>query len=179
LRAGIYLRISEDRDGSQTATARQVEDCRRFCDAKRWDVVDVFEDVDVSAFRRSVKRPEFDRLLEAVRQRELDVVISWKLDRLSRRLRDFALLDEICEGAGARIVTVVDAIDTSTSAGRVVASIMTALARAESENISLRVARKHLEMAKAGPHAAQEVAGAMAGAQRQRLRPVRVQGTSL
>ena len=149
-RVGIYLRISEDRDGQQTATARQQQDCRGLAEARGWTVVDVFEDVDVSAYKRKAKRPEFERMIGAVRDGEIDIVLAWKLDRITRRLRDFARLDEECETAGARVVTLVDAIDTGTSAGRVVASIMTSLARAESENISVRTARKHRELAQQG-----------------------------
>ena len=150
MRAGIYLRISDDRDGTSTATSRQLEDCRRLAEGRGWSVSDIFQDSDLSAYKKGVVRPEFERMLQAVKAREVEVVVAWKLDRISRRIRDFARLDEECETAGAHIVTVADSIDTSTSAGRVVASIMTALARAESENISVRVARKAREMAQAG-----------------------------
>lgn len=150
VRAALYLRISEDRDGNQTATARQREDCAKFAESRGWEIADVFEDVDVSAFDKRVKRPEFERLLTAVREGQIDAVVAWKLDRLTRRLRDFSRLDEECETAGARIVTLVDGVDTSTSAGRVVATIMTGMARAESENISVRGARKARELALAG-----------------------------
>lgn len=49
-RVGIYARISEDKDGQQTATARQREDCEAFAVGKGWDVADNFEDIDISAF---------------------------------------------------------------------------------------------------------------------------------
>lgn len=150
MRCGIYLRISDDANGTSTATARQLEDCRKMADARGWTIVDTFEDSDLSAYNRRVVRPEFERMVEAVKAGELDVILAWKLDRLSRRLRDFARLDEECEAAGARVVTLIDGIDTSTSAGRVVASVMTAMARAESENISVRGARKAREMALQG-----------------------------
>lgn len=150
MRTGIYLRISDDANGTSTATARQLEDCRKLAEARGWTVVDTFEDSDLSAFKRRVVRPEFERMVRAVQDGNLDVVLAWKLDRLSRRLRDFARLDEECEAAGARVVTLVDGIDTSTSAGRVVASVMTAMARAESEGISVRGARKAREMAQQG-----------------------------
>lgn len=150
MRTGIYVRISDDANGTSTATARQLEDCRKLAEARGWTVADTFEDADLSAYKRRVVRPEFERMVEAVKAGEIDVVLAWKLDRLSRRLRDFARLDEECEAAGARIVTLVDGIDTSTSAGRVVASVMTAMARAESENISVRGARKAREMAQQG-----------------------------
>lgn len=150
MRAGIYLRISVDRDGTSTANARQLEDCRKLAEARGWTVADTFEDSDVSAYKRGTVRPEFERMIEAIRAREIDVVLAWKLDRLARRLKDFARVDEECEAAGARVVTLIDGIDTGTSAGRVVASVMTAMARAESENISVRGARKAREMAQQG-----------------------------
>ena len=57
-RVGVYARISVDADGTQTATARQLADCRAFAQHRRWEVTDVFEDVDISAYQTKVKRPE-------------------------------------------------------------------------------------------------------------------------
>src|SRR5450830_118976 len=108
---GIYLRISDDKDGQQTATARQAEDCRRYAGTHGWEVVDTFEDVDLSAYQRRVRRPEFERMLEAVRTHAIDGVLAWKMDRITRRQRDLVRLDEECETAGAFISTVVEGID--------------------------------------------------------------------
>ncbi len=149
LRAAIYTRISVDPDGRQTATVRQLEDCRKHIADRGWAEIGVYEDPDISAFKQKV-RPSFERLKADIAAGRVDVVVAWKLDRLWRRARDFADLDEACEAAGARIVTVVDGIDTATSAGRMVATMMTGLARAESENISIRQRRKHLEIAQQG-----------------------------
>ena len=148
-RVGIYLRISEDRDGEQTATKRQRADCRRYAKSHGWEAVDVFEDVDVSAFK-SVRRPEFERMLGAVRDKHVDGVLAWKIDRITRRQKDLVRLDEVCEQAGAFIATVVEGIDTREPTGRFVAELLVAQARMESENSSIRVIRKHKEMAKAG-----------------------------
>ena len=149
-RVGIYLRISEDRDGQQTATKRQRADCRRFAKSHGWEAVDVFEDVDTSAFKKGVRRPEFERMLESVRDKDVDGVLAWKMDRITRRQRDLVRLDEACEEAGAFIATVVENIDTREPTGRFVAELLVAQARMESENSSIRVTRKHEEMAKAG-----------------------------
>lgn len=151
---GIYVRISDDRDGQQTATERQRADCERFAESHGWEVVDHFSDVDLSAFQRRTKRPEFDRMIEAVRTHAVDGVLAWKLDRITRRQRDLVRLDEACEDAGGFIATVVDAIDTRSSTGRFVAELLTAQARMESENSSIRVKRKHIErVAKGKPGA--------------------------
>ena len=149
-RIGIYLRISDDREGNQTATERQQEDCRKFAAGKGWEVVDVFEDVDLSAFQRTVRRPEFERMLQAVSEKAIDGVLAWKLDRITRRQRDLVRLDEACEDVGGFIATVVDQIDTREPASRFVAELLTAQARMESENASIRVRRQHEERAKKG-----------------------------
>ena len=149
-RVGVYLRISDDRDGQQSATARQAEDCRKYATAKGWEVVDVFEDVDLSAFKRTVRRPEFERMLAAVRDRQIDGVLAWKIDRITRRQRDLVRLDEACEAAGAFIATAADQIDTRQPTGRFVAELLVAQARMESENTSIRVASQHAERARRG-----------------------------
>ena len=88
LRIGIYARISEDRDGHQTATARQLDDCRAHVERHGWEVADIFEDVDISAYSLKATRPEFERLLLALRHGDIDGVVIWKLDRLTRQQRD-------------------------------------------------------------------------------------------
>lgn len=149
-RVAIYLRISSDPDGSQTATGRQREDCEKLATAREWEVAGVYEDVDLSAYKRGVVRPAFEKLKRDVAAGHIDIVLCWKLDRLARRSMDFAELDEIAEAAHARIITIVDGIDTGTSAGRVLATIITGLARAESENISVRSRRKAQQVIEQG-----------------------------
>jgi site-specific DNA recombinase len=149
-RVGIYLRISDDRDGTQTATERQLEDCRSFAASRGWAVADVFEDVDLSAYKRTVKRPEFERMITAVADKGIDGVLAWKIDRLTRRQRDLVRLDEAAETAGGFIATVTENIDTRQPTGRFVAELLTAQARMESQNTSTRVTRAHEQMAKQG-----------------------------
>ena len=150
LRAAIYTRISTDPSGTSTATTRQLEDCRALLAARGWEEAGVYEDPDISAYSRTVVRPSFERMKADIAGGRIDAVVAWKLDRLFRGTRDFSALDDICVDAGAIIVTVVDGIDTGTSAGRMVATMMTGLARAESENISIRARRKAAELARDG-----------------------------
>lgn len=96
LSVGVYLRISEDRDGQQTATSRQLADCQAYCERRGWEVEEVFEDVDLSAFSTRVKRPQFARMLETLRAGEIAGVVTWKLDRLSRQQRDLVRVMEAC-----------------------------------------------------------------------------------
>src|SRR5262245_38888868 len=104
----LYARLSRDRDGTQTATSRQLDDCRKFADAKGWAIVAEHEDADLSAYSSTVVRPGFEAVKAAVAAGEADIVLAWKLDRLLRRPADFEKLWELCEAHGANIVTVAD-----------------------------------------------------------------------
>src|SRR5919106_3125242 len=149
-RIGIYLRISDDADGTSTATDRQRQDCRRYAEQRGWTVADTFEDRDLSAYKPNVRRPEFERMLTAVRDHEITGVLAWKIDRISRRLRDFVRLDEQCEQAGAFISTVEGNVNTREASGRFLAELLTAQARMESANTSARILRKQQELREQG-----------------------------
>lgn len=150
MNVGIYLRISDDDDGRSTATARQAEDCKRYAATKGWEVSDTFEDIDVSAYQRTAKRPEFERMLEAVRTHEIDGVLAWKMDRISRRPKDLVRLDEVCEAAGGFIATVTEGINTSEATGQFVSMMLVSMAQMESANTSMRVKRAQAANAVAG-----------------------------
>ena len=64
MKVAIYTRLSRDMDGRQTATARQEKDCRALALSKGWKVAQVYEDIDFSAFKRGVRRPAYEELLE-------------------------------------------------------------------------------------------------------------------
>jgi len=148
-RAALYMRISDDQDGEQQATMRQRADCLAFAERKGWEVVEAYEDVDISAFR-NVRRPAFEAMLSAVAEGRIDVVVSWKMDRLSRRLKDLVRLDEVCEAASATVATVVDGVDTSTASGKFVSELLVAQAKMESGNTSTRVKRALAQQAADG-----------------------------
>jgi DNA invertase Pin-like site-specific DNA recombinase len=148
-RAALYMRISDDQDGEQQATGRQREDCLAHAARKGWEVAEIFEDIDISAFR-NVRRPGFEAMLTAIADGRIDVVLSWKMDRLSRRLKDLVRLDEVCEAAGATIATIVDGVDTSTAAGKFVSELLVSQAKMESANTSIRVKRSLAQHAAEG-----------------------------
>lgn len=150
VRVGVYARISEDRDGQQTATERQLRDCRELAQRRGWEVVDGFEDVDISAYSKKARRPEFERMLEALRAGDIVGVVVWKLDRLTRQQRDLVRVMEACEHHKAFIASVTEPIDTRENYGQFVAELLVAQARMESANTSARQKRKHAELARQG-----------------------------
>ncbi len=95
-------------------------------------------------------RPELHRMLEQLR--DGDVVVVWKLDRLSRSLKDLLSIMEKIDTAGAGFRSLTEAIDTSTPAGRMMMQMMGVFAEFEREMIRERT-RAGLEHArKKGRH---------------------------
>ena len=150
-RVGIYTRLSRDTsEGRQTATARQEADCRQYVAVKGWEVAQVYEDVDFSAYQRNVRRPGYERLLADVAAGVIDGVVVWKLDRLVRRASEFERFWAACEEARASLSAVHDPIDTSTEVGMAIVRVLVAFAQLEAGTMSLRIRAQIAERAKKG-----------------------------
>ena len=137
-RAFIYARISIDRDMESEAPDRQLEFCRAHCKAMGWDVVEEFVERDRSAFTKATVRPEYEAMLSRVRGGEADAVVAFKIDRVGRRVAELARLVDEFRDLGVALVCPGDGIDTSTSVGALVATIIGAIAQMESEANSQR-----------------------------------------
>ncbi len=144
----LYLRISEDRTGEALGVERQEEALRELCDERAWQVSEVISDNDRSATRGW--RPGFARLLDLIEARAMDLVLVWVVDRLVRQPVELETLIDACGRHGVRIITVGGELDLSTDSGRLVARILTSVARAEIERKSARQAAAFLQAAKAG-----------------------------
>lgn len=152
-RVAIYTRLSSDPTGEQTATARQRAACLAFADIRGWEVVHVYEDVDLSAYKRGVVRPDYEALLEAVAARQLDGVLVWKLDRLMRRSSEFERFWAACEHRQVFLASATEPIDTTNEFGLAIVRILVTFAGLEAATIGARMAAKHRERAYAGkPH---------------------------
>lgn len=147
-RAAIYARISQDRSGEQAGVQRQLEDCRALCADRGWTVVGEYVDNNVSAMKRQT-RPQYARLLEAVKGDEVDVVVTWATDRLYRRPAD---LEGLVIALGTVQVATVKSgkVDLSTADGRMIARILGSVSAQESEKRGERVSRAAEQRAKAG-----------------------------
>jgi len=150
VRAGIYARISSDREADGLGVRRQLEDCEQLAQRRGWQVVDRYVDDDVSAYKGH-KRAEYARLLDDLRAGALDGVVVWHLDRLHRQPKELEEFFEVCDAAGVRdLASVTGDTDLGSNDGRFTARILGAVARKESDDKSRRIRRKHLELAQAG-----------------------------
>jgi site-specific DNA recombinase len=149
-KAGVYVRISEDREGAGLGVQRQEADCRAFAAQVDWEVADVYVDNDISAYSGK-RRPEYRRLLDDLEAGTIDAVLAWHADRLHRAPVELEEFIRICEAHGVEVRTVKSGeLDLDTSSGRMVARILGSVARHESEHKAERIRRKHLELAEAG-----------------------------
>lgn len=149
-RAGVYVRISQDRTGQAAGVRRQEQDCRELAARLGWDVVAVFTDNDVSA-SKGRRRPGFEALREALEAGTVEAVLAYHPDRLTRRLAELEGLVELIERTGAQVHTVnAGKWDLSTAAGRMTARVIGAAAQYEAETKGERQSRKALELAQAG-----------------------------
>ena len=150
-KVGIYTRISRDDEGEALGVARQRQDCERLADLRTWQPVKVYEDNDVSAFKRNVVRDEFELMLKDLKAGLIDGVVSYDLDRLARQPQDLERLIEIYDDRPRlEFATVTNDVNLGTADGRTMARIMVAFANKSSHDTSRRIKRKHLELAQQG-----------------------------
>jgi site-specific DNA recombinase len=150
IRGAIYTRISADQTGERLGVTRQLDDCLALADRLDWQIVDRFDDNDISAFNGK-HRPGFEALLDAMKTGQIDALICWHTDRLYRSMRDLERLIEIAEANRVQIRTVQSGeLDLSTSAGRMMARILGSVARAEGEHKGERQKRANAQKATAG-----------------------------
>lgn len=150
IRAVIYVRISQDRTGAGLGVDRQREDCMALAERNGWQVVETYVDNDVSAYSGK-PRKDYRRMLADLAAGKATVVIAWHNDRLHRSPTELEEYIDISDRRGVNTHTVQGGtIDLSTSNGRMVARMLGAVARHESEHKAERVARARLQSATAG-----------------------------
>lgn len=131
-RALIYTRVSRDDSGEGKSNERQEEDCRAFAKVRGYEVVGVEKDVSVSAYSGKTRRG-WNRVIEAITAGEIDLVLAWKVDRLTRTVRELVSIVDLCRAHDVSVVTVDGELDLSTPQGRAVATILGSISQMEVE----------------------------------------------
>lgn len=150
-RVGVYARISDDLVSNALGVGRQEEDGRALAAIRRWEVTRAYVDNDLSAFKKRVRRPAFEQMLDDLRDGVIDGIIAYDLDRFARQPKDLErAIDIYDDRKGAVFATAQGDVDLSTSDGRTMARVMVAFANKSSMDTSRRVTRKHLATARTG-----------------------------
>lgn len=151
VRAAVYVRISKDRTGEALGVERQEQDCRELVARQGWELFDVYQDNDISAYSGK-PRPGYRRMLEDIQAGKIDAIVAWDTSRLYRQLRDLLGLIDVFDESGLRTIATVNAgeLDLSTSAGRTNAIILGRINQQYSEDISDKIKRKKRQLAEHG-----------------------------
>lgn len=153
VRAAIYARISDDRDGLGLGVTRQLDDCRKLAANRDWPVVTEFTDNDVSAYSGK-PRPAYRQMLDAIANGEITAIVAWHPDRLHRSTRELEDFIDLVQRQRVDVATVTAGVyDLTTPAGQMTAKIVGAVAQQESQHKAIRQRRKHEELARAGKFA--------------------------
>lgn len=101
MRAAIYTRVSQDRNGRGRSVEEQEAVCRDLCEQNMWEIVGHYTDNDRSASRYARKgRPDFERLMSELEQ--VDVIVTWEASRATRDLNVYTKMRDACRKAGVK-----------------------------------------------------------------------------
>ena len=146
VRCAIYTRKSttEGLDSDFSSLDNQREACESYIRSQRsegWELIeDRFDDGGFSG--GNIERPALQRLLTGIDAGQIDCVVVYKIDRLSRSLLDFVRLMEVFEQRQVAFVAVTQQINTTTSAGRLMLNVLMSFAQFEREIIAERTSDK-------------------------------------
>lgn len=132
MRVAIYARVSTDDQTNQT----QINELKKYCELKGWSDLTIFQDEGISGTKTS--RPEFDRMVEGAKNKEFDVIAVWRFDRASRSTRHLLELLDDFKKWGVDFVSLKEQIDTSSAAGKLMFTMISAFAQFERDVISDR-----------------------------------------
>jgi DNA invertase Pin-like site-specific DNA recombinase len=146
LRCAVYTRKSTDEglDREFNTLDAQREACEAYIASQRaegWTLVrDHYDDGGFSG--GNLERPALQRLLRDIEQDRVDVVVVYKIDRLSRSLMDFSRLVEVFDAHDVTFVSITQSFNTTTSMGRLTLNILLSFAQFEREVIGERIRDK-------------------------------------
>ena len=145
-RCAVYTRVSTENglDQEFNSLDAQREACEAYVASQKhegWTLASgAYSDGGWSG--GSLDRPDLKRLMADVAARRLDVIVVYKVDRLTRSLADFAKLVELFDAHGVSVVSVTQAFNTTTSMGRLTLNVLLSFAQFEREVTAERIRDK-------------------------------------
>jgi DNA invertase Pin-like site-specific DNA recombinase len=131
-RAGLYARVSTN---DQQTLLMQLRALREYAARRGWAITMQVKEVGSGASQRKMR----EKLMEAARRREIDVVLDWRLDRWDRSVADLLATMQELQHLGVGFVSLTEALDLTTPAGRAMAALLAVFAEFEREVLRERV----------------------------------------
>lgn len=135
---GLYLRVStEDQVREGFSIPEQKERLEAFCKYNEYEIKEYYIDAGISA-KTGNHRPEFERMIEDGKQGKINMIVAYKMDRLTRSMWDWEGLIDYSKQYDVALAFVSEKIDTSTANGKMYSRIMMSVAQNEIERTSER-----------------------------------------
>ena len=136
--AGIYIRVStEDQAREGFSLGEQEEKLKQLCSYKEYEVFKVYCDAGISA-KDMEHRPQFQEMIKDIKSGKINYIVAYKLDRVTRSVRDLEELISMLEKYNCYLVCDRDDVNTSTANGRFFVRMLTVLSQLEIEITSER-----------------------------------------
>src|SRR5215470_4389396 len=135
MRAAIYARVSTANHGQDVGM--QTRELREYIERRGWKIAGEYTDVSISGAKE--KRPELDRLIADAHRRRFDAVVVWKFDRFARSVSHLLRALETFSVLGIDFISLSEQVDTSTPAGKMIFTVVGAVAELERSLIAERV----------------------------------------
>ena len=135
MKAAIYARVSTANSGQ--SPEMQLRELREYCERRGWQIAGEYVDSGISGAKE--KRPSLDRLMADAHKRRFDVLAVWKFDRFARSVSHLLRALDTFRVLGIEFVSLSESLDTATPAGRMVFTVLGAVAELERSLIAERV----------------------------------------
>jgi len=132
MRAASYARVSKK---DQQTLPMQTEKIKRYIEDRGWKLVRDLQETASGA----KPRPKREELLKSARRREIDVIVVWKLDRWGRSVLDLITTFNELQEIGVGFVSITEALDFTTAAGKAMAGLLSVFAEFERSLLRERV----------------------------------------
>jgi DNA invertase Pin-like site-specific DNA recombinase len=135
MRAALYARVSTVGHGQDPEM--QLRELREYCQRRGWEPAGEFIDIGISGAKE--KRVALDRLIAGAHRRRFDAVVVWKFDRFARSVSHLLRALDTFQSLGIEFVSLSEQMDTSTPTGKMVFTVLGAVAELERSLIAERV----------------------------------------
>ena len=150
LRVATYTRVSTLEQAEEGYSIQEQQDkLEKYCELKDWTITHRYSDPGFSG--SNIKRPGIRELIAAAKQGDFDLVLVYKLDRLSRSQKDtLYLIEDVFQANQVDFVSLSENFDTSTPFGKAMIGILSVFAQLEREQIKERMTMGKIGRAKSG-----------------------------
>ena len=135
VRAALYARVSTSNNGQDPTM--QTRELREYCERRGWKVSGEYVDEGISGTKDS--RPELNKLMADAHRRRFDAIVVWRFDRFARSVSHLLRALETFKALGIEFVSLSEQVDTSTPTGKMVFTVLGAVAELERCLIAERV----------------------------------------